>query len=373
MPEPLLPESPAEPLVPEPLVPDPESSRAGSAGLGAAGARPARSRAAGPGAARPGPTRRSSSQRGLRRRPLRLRRLERRTRAPVRPPRLPRLARARASAPRRRGRGGRRGDRSARAPWPRSPRRRRPRPACRRQPAAPAPPATSATRAAGWPAPRASRASRRARRGQRRRGGPERPPAAHHELSDGAMGEAERAGDLVLRPALDGDAQQRFALTLGQRSDVGQRTAQRHPALELVLRVNRPRRRVRAARVVHPRGVAQRVERDVVQDPVQPRVQVAHVVAALERRPRGQETPAAPRPRRQRREQSAPVAEQRAAVALHDRLERMLVPCAASATSRSSDWVLRTASEAERTSRRPTQGPVPGSYVISPLAGVIPT
>ncbi len=78
-------------------------------------------------------------------------------------------------------------------------------------------------------------------------------------------------------------------------------------------------------RVRSPLRPAERVERDVVEYPVQPRVQLPHVVAALQGRPRGQE-------RLLHRvlgaglgQQSLGVAQQRPAVALDYLLERLLV------------------------------------------------
>ena len=118
-------------------------------------------------------------------------------------------------------------------------------------------------------------------------------------------------------------AKQRVALAVGQRRDAGQRLAH-HPRRSSASSGAGPT----AERLGQLRGVvarlAQRVERRVVGDAVQPRPQVAHLGARAQRRPRRRNA-AAGRPRRAPRAGPAQVALQRPAVALDDRLERPIV------------------------------------------------
>ena len=97
------------------------------------------------------------------------------------------------------------------------------------------------------------------------------------------VGEPELARHLVLAAPLDGDRQQRVALALGQRREPLEGLAHDGPPLELVLGgVGDPQRLLQLVVVVA--RLAQQVEGRVVRDPVQPRAQVAHLVAALEPR-----------------------------------------------------------------------------------------
>ena len=143
------------------------------------------------------------------------------------------------------------------------------------------------------------------RRGERGRGRAQRAATAHDELAHRAVRQPERAGDLLLRAPLHGDAQDRLALPLGQRRDAGQRAPHRHAALDLVLGRDACGHRVGQLGVLAPPRSAQRVERDVVHDPVQPGAQLADVVAAPQRPTTPTGTPAAGRPRRRRRAAAA--------------------------------------------------------------------
>jgi hypothetical protein len=149
-------------------------------------------------------------------------------------------------------------------------------------------------------------------------------PRAVHELADGVAREPQVARHLVLPLALDRGPQQRVALAIRQRGDGGQRPVHERPPLDLLLWARGRRQRVDELVEVLA-GHAQLVERGVAHDPVQPRPQLADLVAAPERRPGryegelervlgpglGQDPPTRP--------------QQRAAVALDDRLERAVV------------------------------------------------
>jgi hypothetical protein len=145
-----------------------------------------------------------------------------------------------------------------------------------------------------------------------------------HELPHGAVGEAQLVGDLVLRTALDGDLQQRLALALRQRCQPGERLAQHRGVLGQLGRAAVARERV-AQLLVVVAGRAQGVERRVLHDPVQPRLQLAHVVAAAQRAPGGDERLLERVLGARLGQVALAVAQQRPAVALDDRLERALV------------------------------------------------
>ena len=159
-------------------------------------------------------------------------------------------------------------------------------------------------------------------RHDRGRRGAQRQPRPVHELAHGALAHAELARHFALGPALDRDPQQRLALAHRQRGQPGQRVPRVLAPLHLVDRHRQP---IGELRVVVARR-AQRVQRRVVDDPVQPRPQIADLVTALQRTPRRQERlldgvlgpgVAQIAPRRP---------QQQPAVALHDDLERPLVP-----------------------------------------------
>ena len=207
---------------------------------------------------------------------------------------------------------------------------RRPHPPWPANAPAPVPAISSAIRSAVGGSPRRRRPRRRRPLGQRqrddrRRRRAQRQPRTVHELAHRALGHAELARDLLLRAPLDRDPQQRLALALGQRGQAGERLAHDRAPLHLLLRRLGAAQRVLELGVVVARD-PQLVERGVVDDPVQPRAQVAHLVAALQRAPR-RDVRLLERVLGPRLGQIAPRgAQQRAAVALDDRLERPLVP-----------------------------------------------
>ncbi len=194
---------------------------------------------------------------------------------------------------------------------------------------APAPATSSAIRSAvGAPAPVAP-GGRRPRgerqRHDRGRRGAQRQPRPVDELADRAFGDAQLARHLVLAAALDRDPQQRLALALRQGREARQRLPHDRAALHLLLGRRPAAQRVLELRVVVA-GDAQLVQRGVVDDPVQPRAQVAHLIAALECAPGGQVRLLARVLGARLGQIPAGGAQQHAAVALDDRLERPLVP-----------------------------------------------
>ena len=143
-----------------------------------------------------------------------------------------------------------------------------------------------------------------------------------------AAGREPQVGrDLVLRAALDGDREQRLALALGQRGEPRQRALDHRPVLHdlrrTVARVARGEQLAQLLVVVARRP--QRVQRRVVDDPVEPRPQRLHVVAAPQRRPRGHERLLQRVLRARLGQVAAAVAHERPPVALDDRLEGPLV------------------------------------------------
>ena len=167
--------------------------------------------------------------------------------------------------------------------------------------------------------------ARERQRDQRRGGGPQARPRAVHELAHGAVREPQVLGHLVLRAALDGDLQQRLALALGERRQSGQRLAHHRAALGQLGGPAVAVQRVVELLVVIA-GRAPGVERRVVDDPVQPRPQLAHLVAAPQRAPRGDERLLQSVLGARLGQVAAAVAQQRPPVSLDDRLERPLVP-----------------------------------------------
>ena len=194
---------------------------------------------------------------------------------------------------------------------------------------APPPATSSAIRSTSDPS--RGRAGRRGGDQRHRRQRGRRGSHAHarpvHELAQRVVRQPEVARDLLLRVAADRRPDQRLALAVRQRGQRRQRLAHDRAALELVLAgVRDPRRLVQLGVVVaaHP----QRVERRVVDDPVQPRPQLAHLVAALQRRPGCQQRLLQRILRAPLRQHAARRPQQRLAVALDDRLEGALVAVA---------------------------------------------
>ncbi len=164
-------------------------------------------------------------------------------------------------------------------------------------PAPPAPADSSAIRAAQLAARPARQPGHERQRHDRGRGRPQRRARPVHELAHRAGAQPELAGDLVLAAALDRDRQQRLALARRQRREPLQRLAHDGAALELVVgRVGDLQRLLDLLVVVA--GLAQQVQARVVRDPVQPRPQLAHLVAALAARARRPRASAGGRPRR---------------------------------------------------------------------------
>ena len=175
-------------------------------------------------------------------------------------------------------------------------------------------------RRAGGRRPRGER-----QRHDRGRRGAQRQPRPVDELADRAFGDAQLARHLVLAAALDRNPQQRLALALRQGREARQRLPHDRAALHLLLERRSAAQRLLELRVVVA-GDAQLVQRGVVDDPVQPRAQVAHLIAALECAPGGQVRLLARVLGARLGQIPAGGAQQHAAVALDDRLERPLVP-----------------------------------------------
>ena len=129
---------------------------------------------------------------------------------------------------------------------------------------------------------------------------------------------------------LDRHPQQRLALALRQRRQARQRLAGRPRGARARPRGAGPPSAPPQLGVVVA-ATPQLVERRVVGDPVQPRPQLAHLVAALRAPSRPPPAPAGARPRRALGQHAPAGAQQRLAVALDDRLERALVPARARA------------------------------------------
>jgi hypothetical protein len=144
------------------------------------------------------------------------------------------------------------------------------------------------------------------------------------ELPHGAGRHPELLRNLLLAAALDGDGQQRLALALRQGGEPGERVPHERAALGELGRPADAFERLPQLVVVVPVH-AQRVQRGVVDDPVEPGAQVVHVVAAAEARPRRHEPLLQGVLRPRLRQDPADVAQERPAVALHDGLEGPLV------------------------------------------------
>jgi hypothetical protein len=103
-------------------------------------------------------------------------------------------------------------------------------------------------------------------------------------LAHRALREPEPAAHVLRRVAVHGDAQERLALALWERREVGQRVTKELAALELVLGgagALQPLAQLGVVVVL----AAQRVERGVLDDPVQPCADAPHLVTALQGRP----------------------------------------------------------------------------------------
>ena len=109
--------------------------------------------------------------------------------------------------------------------------------------------------------------------------GAQRGAGAVDELADAARRQPELLGDLLLAAAVDGDGEQRLALALGQGGEAREGVPEERAALGELRRTTDALERLAQLVVVvavDPQGV----QRRVVDDPVEPRPQLAHVVAA---------------------------------------------------------------------------------------------
>ena len=175
------------------------------------------------------------------------------------------------------------------------------------------------------PGPGGRQPGRQRQRHDRGRRGAQRRARAVDELAHRVLREPQLLGDLVLRAPLDRDPQQRVALAVRERGQSGERPPHHRPALGQLRRPAAALERLAQLVVVVAHRTAG-VQRGVVDDPVQPGPQLAHVVTAPQRRPGGEER-LLERVLGPRLGQVAPgVAQQRAAVPLHDRLESTLMP-----------------------------------------------
>ena len=129
--------------------------------------------------------------------------------------------------------------------------------------------------------------------------------------------------DVGVRAIGHRDRDERGALAIGQGLDAVQRRAQLLAPLDLGLEAGR--RQLRGHRRQGRAGRAQRVERLVVGDAVQPRAQLAHLGAGAQRLPCAHEARLQDVLGQRLAQQPAQIALQRAAVALDDRLEGPIV------------------------------------------------
>ena len=165
------------------------------------------------------------------------------------------------------------------------------------------------------------------RRRQSRRGLPERVPRAIQELAHGAVAHAELRGDLVVAPPLHRLQHDRVTLALRQVLDGGDHAPQPLAQFEDL------RRRFHAVDLlahllVVEAGLPEQVQGRVVGDAVEPRAEVELGIACVDRSVRAEEGLLHGILRACRREDPRAVAEQRPAVAVHDRLEGALVAVA---------------------------------------------
>jgi hypothetical protein len=158
---------------------------------------------------------------------------------------------------------------------------------------------------------------------ERRGGGAQRGAGAQQQLAQGTVAHAQLAGDVGVRAIGHGDRDERGTLAIRQGLDAVQRLAQLLAPLDLGLEADG--RQVRGHGRQRRAGRAQRVERLVVRDPVQPRAQLAHVGTGAQCLPRAHEGRLQHILRERLAQQPAQIALKGAAVALDDRLERPIV------------------------------------------------
>ncbi len=166
----------------------------------------------------------------------------------------------------------------------------------------------------------------RPRRECRRRSADRRSRAMDEHLH-GAFADAHLAPDVAVAAALDADGEQRCPLLGGERRDLTECGPDRLAMLDLVLQVHALRLRAFEQRQIGGAGALHRVDRPVVDDAIEPGSEVADLAAVLELPPdaehRRLDDVLSPRVA----QHPARVREQRAAVALDDRLERTLASC----------------------------------------------
>ena len=165
-------------------------------------------------------------------------------------------------------------------------------------------------------------------RGQRGDGGPQRRAGAIEQAPDGAVGDAEVDGDLLVAVSADGRADDHLTLQLRQRGDLGERLAQDEPALDVGLAGAGAQRRI-GDRLAVVRGVADGVDGGVVDDAVQPGFEIPHLRALAQRHPGLQQGLLKDVLRARLGQREAPaVVQQRPPVPVHERLERTLMTLA---------------------------------------------
>jgi hypothetical protein len=171
---------------------------------------------------------------------------------------------------------------------------------------------------------RDDRVQERGRRDRGRRHA-QRRAGAVDELADRAVGEPELLGDLGMRAAVDRDGEQGGPLARGQRGDARERVEHLVPALELGGRLGGEAAGGLRDLLHRLADLLERVDRRVVGDAVQPRAQLAHLGARAQRRPRADERRLHHVLGERVRQEAPQIAQQRAPVALDDRLERAVV------------------------------------------------
>ena len=144
---------------------------------------------------------------------------------------------------------------------------------------------------------------------------------------DRAAREPERRGDLVVAAPVEGRAHHHLALEVGERGEARQRIAGGHSLLDELLHARRSGDGHQALGQLAAR--AQRGDRDVVDDPVQPGASVPYLSAAAEGTPGLEESLLEDvLGRRATRRHAPAVGKQLAAVPANERFEGALVPVA---------------------------------------------
>ena len=160
-------------------------------------------------------------------------------------------------------------------------------------------------------------------RGERGGGGAHRRTGAMEQHPHRAVGDAELGAHVAVAAALDGDAEQRLALLERQRGDAVERAPHVVAPLDLRVEVAGAGRVVEQLDVGGARAL-DGVDRAVVDDAEEPGAQVADLGAGAEPAPRADERRLDDVLGARLARDPAGVADQRAPVALDDRLERAL-------------------------------------------------